>query len=128
MSLRSSVHARRGYAADLGSLLRFSRRSRRVGHPGDPAQLFRDFAYLAPAPRARKEAAIASFLAWGVLACSAASVRGKPTRLAPEQDLSDHSQQGVQLVPFDLVGHQGRNDVVDVRLAADVTARVSLPS
>jgi site-specific recombinase XerD len=59
-----SVQTRRAYASDLGSLLRFH---------GGPAssitpEILRSFlatiAHLAPASRARKEAAIASFLSW----------------------------------------------------------------
>jgi integrase/recombinase XerD len=59
-----SVHTRRAYAADLGSLLRFHRGSASSITPEILRSFFATIARLAPASRARKEAAIASFLAW----------------------------------------------------------------
>jgi integrase/recombinase XerD len=59
-----SVHTRRAYASDLADLLRF--------HAGSASSItteilrsfFATIAHLAAASRARKEASIASFLAW----------------------------------------------------------------
>jgi integrase/recombinase XerD len=58
------VHTRRAYASDLGGFLRFHRGPASSITPETLRSFFATIAYLAPASRARKEAAIASFLAW----------------------------------------------------------------
>jgi integrase/recombinase XerD len=59
-----SVHTRRAYASDLSSLLHFHRGPASSITPEVLRSFFATIAHLAPASRARKEAAIASFLAW----------------------------------------------------------------
>jgi len=59
-----SVHTRRAYASDLGSFVRFHRGPASSITPEILRRFFATIAHLAPATRARKEAAIASFLAW----------------------------------------------------------------
>jgi integrase len=59
-----SVHTRRAYASDLGSLIRFHGGPASSITPEILRSFFATIAHLAPASRARKEAAIASFLAW----------------------------------------------------------------
>ena len=58
------MHTRRAYAADLGSLLCFHHGSASSITPEILRSFFATIAHLAPASRARKEAAIASFLGW----------------------------------------------------------------
>ena len=59
-----SVHTRRAYAADLGSFVRFHGGPASSITPEILRSFFATIGHLAPASRARKEAAIASFLAW----------------------------------------------------------------
>ena len=59
-----SVHTRRAYASDLADLLRFHDGSASSITPDILRSFFATIAHLAAASRARKEASIASFLAW----------------------------------------------------------------
>jgi len=58
------VHTRRAYAADLDSFVRFHGGPASSITPEILRSFFATIAHLAPASRARKEASIASFLAW----------------------------------------------------------------